>query len=173
LDVGLAIAFTGVSFVGWAVVSGISRFMMQNMMLTSAAKGDALPDVTRILKVFFVETGFVIDLVGLAWLIATLVLIYLANRQRIGISWAWLSAMLQAIVGGGGALLVSWAVYAPHLITEEAEHGTLAKLSIITLPIVIAIAVAIWAVFVAKMLAERNRTIRRGPSLSDGLRSNR
>ena len=173
LDVGLAIAFTGVAFVGWSVVAGISRWLMQNMMSTSAGKSDTLPYATKVIKIFFVETGIVIDFVGLAWLILTLALIYFANRQRIGISWAWMSAMLQAIVGGGGALLVSWAVYKPHIIVEKAEPGPLARLSMISLPIVITIAVVIWAVFVVKMLSERNRTIRRGPSLTDGLRTNR
>lgn len=73
LDVGLAIAFTGISFIGWATVSGISRIMMRNMMRTST--GGEEP-VTRVVKIFFVETGFVIDIVGLLWLAMGLVLIF-------------------------------------------------------------------------------------------------
>ncbi len=172
LDVGLAIGFTGASFVGWAMVAGISRLMMKNMMRTSGG-GEQLPQVTRVLKIFFVETGFVIDIVGLLWMAVGLALIYFANRQRLSISWAWASAMVQTIVAGGGALLVSWAVYEPHMIRGEVKEGPLARLSTVTLPIVIALAVLIWVIFVVKMLKERRRTIRRGPSLSDGLRTNR
>jgi len=171
-DVGLAIAFTGISFVGWAIVAGISRLMMKNMMRASV-NGEQLPQVTRIMKVFFVETGFVIDIVGLLWLTVGLVLIYFANRQIIGISWAWISAFTQTIVAGAGALLVSWAVYAPHMFEKEVSNGTFTKLSMISLTVVIILAVVIWLMFVVKMLKERNRTIRRGPSLSDGLRTNR
>lgn len=132
-----------------------------------------MPQVTRVFKVFFVETGFVIDIVGLIWLAVGLVLIFLANRQRISISWAWISSFVQTIIAGAGALLVSWAVYAPHIFEEKQTDGVLTQLSMVSLPIVISLAVLIWLCFVVQMLRERKRTIRRGPSLNDGLRTNR
>ena len=83
LDVGLAIAFAGIAFLVWALLAGVSRLMLQ---LTAAGQTDTLPAVTQNVKIFFVDTGFVIDLVGLAWMALSLVLIFFANWQKISIS---------------------------------------------------------------------------------------
>lgn len=173
MDVGLAIAFAGIAFLVWALLGGVSRLMLQKMILTTAGQADTLPRVTQNVKLFFVDTGFVIDLVGLAWMALGLTLIFFANRQKISISWAWLSAIMQSLVAALGGMLVSSALYAPHIITGQADHTVMSKISQISLPIVIAIAVLIWGLFVYWMLKHRVRMRHLGPSRTDSLRTNR
>jgi hypothetical protein len=180
VDVGLAIAFAGLTYLVWALVAGWCRELVQTFirdMYHAGALGEELPQVTRNVKVFFVDAGFVIDLVGLAWLVVTLVLVLLSSRQKIGVSWAWVSAMLQCFTAALGAVLVGWAVYMPHslpiTIVPESEGMTVfQRVSEISLPILVAVAVAIWVTFLVWLLVERGRYNRRGPSLRDGQRSN-
>ncbi len=173
LDVGLAIALAGIAFTVWAVVAGVSRLMLQNMLLTTAGQADSLPTLTMNIKLFFVDTGFIIDLVGLGWMAISLMLIFFANWQKISISWAWLSAILQTIVTALGGVLVSSALYAPQIITGQADRSVMGKISQISLPIVIAVAVVIWGLFVYWMLKRRASLRYLGPNPTDGLRTNR
>lgn len=174
LDVGLVIAFAGIAFLVWALLAGVSRLMLQKMILTTAGMTDTLPAVTQNVKIFFVDTGFVIDLVGLAWMALSLTLIFFANWQKISISWAWLSAITQSLVAALGAMLVSSALYAPHIITGQADRTVLGKISQISLPIVLAIAILIWGLFVYWMLKRRASSMQQfGPSMTDSLRTNR
>ncbi len=173
LDVGLAIALAGLAFVVWALVAGASRLMMQNIILAAAGSTETLPAVTRNVRLFFVDTGFVIDLVGLGWMAISLVLIFFASSQKVSISWAWLSATLQSMVAALGGVLVGCAIYVPHVITGQANYTVMGKISLVSLPLVIVIAVVIWGLFVYWMLKHRASSRHLGPSMTDGLRTNR
>jgi hypothetical protein len=175
LDVGLVLSAAGVAYLVWALVAGISREVVQAMINSTADWRDSLPHATRVVKVFFVDAGFVIDLVGLAWLTVTLLLVVLSSRQRISVSWAWVSAICQSFVAALGAVLVGWAAYQPHIrpLSNMGKGQThWEQVSSISLPVVMPICLLIWVTFLVWLLVERARLNRRGPSLRDGLRSN-
>src|ERR1035438_5440933 len=90
-DVGLAIVFTGAAYLVWALVAGASRGLVLHTFPHDKAHG--LHGLTLAIKIFFVDAGFMIDLVGLAWLAITLFLIVWSSRQKMSISWSWASAM--------------------------------------------------------------------------------
>ena len=81
IDVGLAICFAGLAYLVWAMVAGVSREVVQEMIKSTAVTALPLPELTRMVKVFFVDAGFVIDLVGLGWLAFSLALVVLSSRQ--------------------------------------------------------------------------------------------
>ena len=136
--------------------------------------GTPLPPLTHGVEIFFVDAGFVIDLVGLAWLTCSLVLVLLSSRQRISVSWAWVSSACQSFTAALGAELVGWAAYAPHMIPQagKADPNLLERVSAISLPVMVPIAVLIWTTFLIWLLVDRARLNRRGPSRNDALRSN-
>jgi len=175
LDVGLAIVFAGLAYLVWSLIAGGSRELVQTFIASAAEFQMTLPTITRAVKIFFVDAGFVIDLVGLAWLIASMALVLVASRQKISISWAWVCAVCQAFVAGLGAVLVGTAVYAPHAMTargEDVDPSIFERVSQISLPVIVSLAVVIWLTFVVWLLVERSRWSRRGPTLRDGLRTN-
>jgi len=175
LDVGLALAFSGIAYLVWALVAGSSRQLVREIIHWAAHSNVAVPRLTQTVKVFFSDTGFVIDLVGLLWLAGSLVLVVLASRQVIVISWAWVCAICQAFVAALGGVLVGRAAYAPHALPPEAEQTARSGLEIvsqISLPVIVPIAVLLWVTALVWLLVERARLDRRGPSLRDGLRSN-
>ena len=172
---GLAISLAGVAYLAWALVAGVSRSLMQEM-IQNVGKA-ALEPSTRLVKVFFVEGGFVIDLVGLTWLTGSMVLVLLSSRQRIGISWAWFCATLQSVTAALGGAVVAWAVQRPYvaILSHAAGSSHLnapAQISMISLPIVMSAAVVLWVTFLVWLLVERARLNRFGPTLSDGMRTN-
>lgn len=176
-DVGLAIAFAGLSYLVWALVAGGSRTLVQTFIYSAKNLEMDLPSLTRAVKVFFVDAGFLIDLVGLGWLVVSLALVMLSSRQKISISWAWVSAICQSFTAALGAVLVGGAVYAPHAVAMVAgavdEDPTLfERVSEISLPVMVPIAILIWTTFLVWLLVDRARFNRRGPTLRDGLRSN-
>ncbi|NBB95489.1 MAG: hypothetical protein GVY16_07085 [Planctomycetes bacterium] len=174
LDVGLALTFSGLSFLVWSLVAGASRTIMKDLIHSTTVAHMQLPDVTRAVKVFFVDTGFAIDLVGLGWLAISLALIVFASRQRITISWAWTFAVLQSFMAALGGVLVGMAAYAPYA-PAAAPPGdtTLETISQLSLPLVIAVAVLLWVTCLVWLLVDRSRLDRHGPTLTDGLRSHR
>lgn len=177
LDVGLALSFAGVAYLIWALVAGVTRSLVRDMVQAFAGTGAALSGSPRAVTTLFVDAGFVIDLVGLAWLAATLVLILLASRQRIGISWSWASAVGQSLLAALGGLWVAWAVHIPYAAAmappaEVAEQTPWAQLSRISLPVVIPLALLLWATTLVWLLVERARFNRRRITLRDGLRTN-
>jgi len=175
LDVGLAVTFAGLSYLVWALIAGGSRTLVQQFIDYAHFTDMSLPSFTRAVKIFFVDTGFVIDIIGLIWLVGSMVLVLLGSKQKISISWAWVCAICQAFAAGLGAVLVGGAVYAPHVLEgEQATTGrtVLAKVSQVSLPVLVPVAILIWTVFVVSLLVSRARLNRRGPSLRDGLRSN-
>ncbi len=181
LDVGLAIAFAGLAYLVWSLIAGGSRTLVQVFINSARDMEMELPAMTNAVKIFFVDAGFVIDIVGLAWLAVSMALVFLGSRQRISISWAWVSAICQSFTAGLGAVLVGGAVYAPHASTGAASgDGTIfEKVSEISLPVIIVLAIVIWTTFVIWLLIDRARLNRhspslhrRGPSLRDASRSN-
>jgi len=173
--VGLALSFAGIAYLVWAVVAGVSRGVVQELIKSAVVRHFTLRYSAHTLKTVFVEAGIVIDLVGLAWLAASLFLVVWSSRQRCSISWAWVSAILQSIVAALGAVLVGWAAYRPYVVPPGAldpDKATWAQVSAISLPIVVASAVVLWVVVLVWLLVERARLNRRGPTLRDGLRTN-
>ena len=173
LDVGLALAFVGLAYLVWALVAGVSRSVVQAMIKTTAAT--ELPESAYIVEVFFVDAGFVIDLVGLGWLTASLLLLAFSSRQRFSISWVWVSAICQAFVAGLGAVVVGWAAYQPHILPiEDIGSGNTPweTVSSISLPVLVPVAIFLWVTLLVWLLVERARLRRHGPTLRDGLRSN-
>ena len=174
-DVGLALSFAGLAYLVWAVVAGVSRDVVQELLKSSVVRDFTLRDSAHVLKVIFVEAGIVIDLVGMAWLAASLFLVMWSSRQRCSISWSWASAIGQVIVAALGAVLVAWAAYQPHVVPADAPvpaSAAWAKVSAISLPVVVVVAVVMWVVVLVWLLVERARIDRRGPTLRDGLRTN-
>ncbi|MFW6132365.1 MAG: hypothetical protein ACOC8F_00605 [Planctomycetota bacterium] len=174
LDVGLALSFAGIAYLVWALVAGISRRLVQDLFKVAAVQGFDLPEGTRWVKLVFVNGGIAIDLVGLIWLALSLFLVVRSSRQRARISWAWVSAVCQVIVAAIGAVLVGWAVHQPHVVSPAAAEQTPTtweQIRSISLPVVVAIAVLLWVTFLVWLLVERSRLNRRGPTLTDGVRT--
>jgi len=179
LDVGLALCFSGVAYLIWSLVAGTARGMVQNMILAASSPSVdiALSRFTMGVRVFFVDAGFVIDLVGLIWLLASLVLVLYSARQKLSVSWAWASAISQGLVAALGGVLVGYATNLPYRQLIAPGHTApdptaLERVSEISLPLVLTLSVVIWVTFLVWLLVARARFKRRGPSLSDGLRTN-
>ena len=179
LDVGLALCFSGVACLIWFLVAGTSRDMVQEIIRcthNSAVVGE-LPPFTRGVKLFFVDAGPVIDLVGLAWMVASLLLVVYSSRQKLSISWAWASAISQGLVAALGGVLVGYAMNLPYglLVTTEGQAPSptaLEQVSRISFPVVLTFSILIWVTFLVWLLVELARYKRRGISLADGLRTN-
>jgi hypothetical protein len=178
LDVGLALAFSGLAYLLWALVAGVSREMVRDMkhaMETALLR--EVPPFSSDVKVFFADFGIIIDVAGLAWMVVSLLLVAYAGRQKLSISWAWMSAMLQAFVAAGGGVLVGWAMNVPYkrLVAGGAtpEHVTgMVQLSELSLWVVLTVAILIWTTFLVWLELERVRVRSRGPSRKDTLKSN-
>jgi hypothetical protein len=177
LDVGLALAFTGIAYLVWVLVAWATRGLVADMVSFSAAFDPNFPPATRIVRIVFVDAGVAIDLVGILWLVVSMFLIIYASRQKFSISWAWMSGLCQATVAALGGVLVAWAVHLPYqpVAARSVPAATIIsweKLSGISLPILAVLAILIWVTFLVLLLVERARVNRRGPSLRDGLRTN-
>jgi len=175
-DVGLALSFAGVSYLVWAFVAGVSRNVVQKLITLDGLDTVVLAESARRVKLVFVEGGVFIDAVGLAWLAGSLFLVMLSSRQRCSISWAWVSALCQAVVAALGAVLVGWGAYQFNVVLASAavpDSPALQKVSEISLPVILAVAVVLWSTVLVWLLVERARLDRRGPTLRDGLRTNR
>lgn len=172
MDVGLALVFSGLAYLVWALVAWVSRSVIQEMIRSTVAMKE-LPESTRVVKAFFVTGGIVIDVIGLTWLALSLFLVACSSRQRMSISWAWVSAACQSFVAALGAVLVGWAAYKPHIVAiPAAGTGLLERVTALSLPVTVALAVLVWVTFLVWLLMERARLNRRGPTLTDGLRTN-
>lgn len=175
LDVGLALCFSGLAYLVWALVAGISRWIVQEMIKSTAYYNIEVKGYTKVVEVFFVDSGFVIDIVGMAWMALSLLLVVLSSRQRASISWAWVSSGLQVCVAAVGAVLVCAAAYMPHILDPNKLHdgGSIGQqVSRMSLQVVMPLAIVIWVTFLVWLLVERARLNRRGPTLRDGMRSN-
>ena len=176
LDVSLALAFTGIAYLVWAMVAWTARSLIRDMIQVTRSLDTEVPGVTGGGKVFFVDAGVVIDLVGLAWLSVSLLLVVFAGRQKFSISWAWVSAICQSFVAAWGAVLVAWAAFlpfGPKVSSSPAfESTTMAKVSGLSLPVVLGVAVVIWSALLFWLIFERSRFFNRGPTVRDSLRTN-
>lgn len=176
LDVSLALAFTGIAYLVWALVAGTARNLIQDMIQATMSMGEKVPPITSGVKVVFVDAGVAIDLVGLAWLTLSLLLIVFAGRQKFSISWAWVSAICQSFVAAWGAVLVAWAAFLPFASKVDplapAENTAWAKVSGLSLPVVLGVAVVVWSALLLWLLFERSRFFNRGPTVRDSLRTN-
>ena len=168
----MALVFGGLSYLVWALVAGISRDVVQEMIRSTSAL-EAIPRAARIVKICFVDGGVVIDVVGLAWLMVSLLLLGFSSRQKFSISWAWVSATSQGFVASLGAVLVGWAAYQPHIGGGARAGSThLELVSSLSLQIIMPLALLLWVSCLVWLLVERARLNRRGPTLRDGLRTN-
>jgi hypothetical protein len=174
-DVGLALAFSGLAYLVWALVAHFSRGLVYEM-IKSTDHTTLYPAMTRGVKVFFADAGFVIDLVGLVWLIGSLTLVFLAARQRISISWAWVAAISQSFIATLGCVLVATAnhgSFQPFVPKPGEGETTLEQVSSISLVATVGVAVVVWCSLLTYFLADLMRyRRRRGPSLGDGMRTN-
>ena len=137
----------------------------------------AIPRFSQAVKLFFADMGIVIDVVGLAWMILSLLLVVYAARQKLSISWAWLSAIVQAFTAALGGVLVGWAMNLPYQkladsVAKPETVPTVVKVSEMSLWILLTVAVLLWVTFLVWLLLERSQFRARGPSLRDGLKSN-
>ena len=172
-DVGLGIAFVGIAYLIWALVAGASRVYVRDMISFSQALEGDLPLMTRIVRVAFVEAGVAIDVIGILWLVVSLFLVVYSSRQKFSISWVWVSAVCQSLVAALGGVFAAWAVHLPYRSALAELQPTLwEKVSGISLPVLLALALLIWVTFLILLLAERARLNRHRPTLTDGLRTN-
>ena len=173
LDVGLAMSFVGVGYLVWALVAGVSRNLVQQFINSPTLTGGRMPALTHAVKIFFVDAGVVIDVVGVAWLIASLVLVVLSSRQKISISWAWAVAIGQVLAAALGSVLVGWATFMPYMVpVADPEQSPLAKVSSVSLAVIVPIAIVVWVTCLVWLLVEQARFDRHGPTLRDGLHTN-
>ena len=174
LDVGLALCFAGLSYMVWVLVAGVSRAVVQEMIKSTTLEHLTLSKWTKLVGVFFVDKGVIIDVVGLAWMTLSLLLVIFSSRQKLSISWVWVSAMMQSFVAALGAVLVSYTANEPHfsVVTDLENKAGWARVSSLSLQVVTPIALLIWVTILVWLLIDRARYNRRGPTLGDGLRTN-
>ena len=176
LDVGLALAFAGLSYLVWSLVAGISRDTVTEMIKALSMEPGKIHLAAQWLKIVFVDAGIVIDIAGVVWMAGTLVLVMGASRQRMSISWAWVCAATQICVAAVGSVLVGAAAQLPYRIPEGVvvPQTIWGQLSRFSLAVALVIGLVVWVVFLVLLLMERSRVSRlgRGPSLTDGLRTN-
>lgn len=172
---GLALSLVGVAYLVWALVAGVTRRLVGDLVSYLSVFNENWPWSTRAVRVLFVEAGWALDVVGLVWLVVSLLLVVYSSRQRLSVSWAWLSGMGQTIVAALGGIWVAWAVHLPRRAQLHVPDPTTpwAQLSGLSLPVLLGLAILIWVVFLVVLLTDRARLARRGPSLRDGLRTMR
>ena len=173
LDVGLALSFAGIAYLFWALAAGVGRALGHDLNQTAGATGAELSRLGRLVTAAFVDAGILIDLVGLLWMVVSLFLVLYSSRQRLSISWAWVSAVCQSFAAAVFAVLTAGAcrpflVSAPSPAPGAALSGEAGSLS---LAVTMAVAIVVWVTFLVVLIMERVRLGRRGPTLRDGLRT--
>jgi len=169
-DVGLALALAGISYLIWALVTGIARSLVNDLSTLIYVQKIKLPTFTQALYNSFIHAAPVWDLLGVLWLLVSLVLVIGSSRQRWIISWPWLSAICQA---GAAALLAAWAAVAaivPFDVPITYDYPPYPVAGWGCLSAALAVALLMWVTTLVWMLYERAR-LRRGPSLRDSLRT--
>jgi hypothetical protein len=180
IDVGLAMGFSGVACLIWFIVAGASREMVQQVIYHTARAAEPihLPAFSRAVKNVFVDAGFVIDLIGLVWLLLSLVLVIYSSRQRLSISYAWASTITQGLVAALGGVVVGYAMVLPYRQLVSSPDGAapvptaFERVSELSLPVVLTVAVVMWGLCVTWMLIRYHRYKLHRISLPDGLRTN-
>ncbi|MFP4052436.1 MAG: hypothetical protein ACLFV7_01060 [Phycisphaerae bacterium] len=178
LDVGLALVFAGASYLVWALVAGSTRIMVQELIDSYVRNGWQVSRITTWVRYIFVDAGVALDVVGLVWLAGSLTLVFLASRQKLSISWAWVVSFLQMTAASIGSVLVGLDVHQQYNrmmpgSNVEVTRTALQKVSSVSLGVSVPLAVLLWATVLVYLLVERARwTRRQGPTLRDGLRTN-
>ena len=175
VDVGIALAFAGLAYLVWAMVADVSRFVVDSMITYTFQNHIEVKGLTKVIKVFFVDSGFAVQIAGVVWLVLTLVLVLQSSRQKMSISWAWVSAGCQSGAAALGAVFVAYAMYLPFVPdpTQAGPQVTLGEqVSFISLRVIMPVAMLLWTTFLVWLMVERARLNRRGPTLRDGMRSN-
>ena len=170
-DVGLALASTGLAYLAWVIVTGVARHVVNQLALLAEAREMALPGLASALCGSFVHGAAVWDLVGVLWLLVSLVLIVGSGRQQWTISWPWFSSILHGLTA---ALLGAWtslAAIGPFMAVVPAPppapavgYGSYSAL--------LALGLVLWVSTLVWMLYMRSR-LGLGPSLLDGQRTHR
>lgn len=170
-DVGLALALAGTSYLVWALAMGSTRHLVNELSHVAHASSIRLPTVTRWLSNAFIQAAPVWDLVGVLWLLVSLVLIVGSSRQRWITSWPWLCSICQSMAATLVAVWAAVAGIAPFVAgastPEPLPYPTIGWTS---LSVALAVALLIWVTTLVWLLYERAR-LGRGPSLRDSLRT--
>lgn len=172
-DVGLSLSMVGIAYLVWALVAGVSRRLVGELVAYSSVFDTGWPWSARAVRVLFVEAGWALDVLGLAIMVVGLLLVVYSSRQRLSVSWAWLTASCQLMIAALGGIWVAWAVHLPTQPSRIREADTpWEQLSGLSLPVLLGLAILIWVIFLVTLLADRARLRRLGPSLRNGLRTN-
>ncbi|MFP4107201.1 MAG: hypothetical protein ACLFVU_14105 [Phycisphaerae bacterium] len=176
MDVGLALAFSGIAYLVWVLVAGAARSMVQSLINWSDLWQKDVPSSTKVIRVVFVDAGVALDIAGLLWLMLSMFLVVRSSRQRMSISWAWVSAVLQTAVAALGGIWVAWGVHVPYrekiASTFVPDPTPWQHVQGFSLGVSLAVALLLWVTFLVWLLVDRARLNRRGPTLTDGLRTN-
>ncbi len=172
-DVGLSLTFTGLVFLTWSFVTFAAKYLFERLVLDSRLPTtETLSPFTLSVKRFFLDYGFVIDVTGLAWMLLSLTLVLMASRQKISISWSWLCSGLQILVASVGSIVVHWATAAAQAGVEIPQPTLTEKISSLSWPIVLAVAVLSWVFFLIRMMLDSGKFTRTQQTLNDSFRSN-
>lgn len=172
VDVGLAMSFSGIAYLIWVLVVGVTRHLVNELSTAQYAGQLAdLPAATRWLWNSFIYAAQVFDLVGVLWLLLSLGLIVGAGRQRWSISCPWVCAICQTMAA---TLLAVWAA----LATQSPYNISVSCISSPPLPttgwtslcVAVAIALVMWVTSLVWMISERAQLMR-GPKLRDSMRT--
>ena len=169
-DVGLALAMAGIAYLVWTLAIGVARGTVNDLSSIAHAQAAGYPTVTEWLCGAFLNAAGVWDLLGVLWLLVSLVLIVGSGRQRWIISWAWLSAICHGLAAALMAVWAALAAIAPFRASVPPQAPPAPSVGWGAFSVAIAIALIMWVAALVWMLAERAR-LRRGPSLRDGLRT--
>jgi hypothetical protein len=171
-DVGLALAFGGIAYLVCVAALGAGRHVVNAIsrgLHADKATLSSLPGAPRWLCHTFLQAAAVLDIVAVLWLVLSLALIVGASRQKWSISWAWMSAVGEALAA---ALLGVWAAVAAasDRTGRPAPADGYPTTGWTFLSVAVALALVLWVTVLVWLLYERAR-LGRGPSLRDGLRT--
>jgi len=170
----MAISFGGVAYLVWLLAVGVGRSIVNGLSGRIHAEGKVLTELSgpaRWLCNSFFHAAVVFDVVGVLWLVLSLLLIVGASRQRWTISWPWMSAICQAMTA---AVIAAWAGLAArsgatmNLTEAGGDAGRTVGWSLMSISA--AVALLIWVTVLVWLLYERAR-LGRGPTLRDGLKT--
>ncbi|MDY7009549.1 MAG: hypothetical protein SVV80_02205 [Planctomycetota bacterium] len=172
VDVGLAMSFTGIAYLIWVLVVGVTRHLVNELSHAQYVgwTGD-FPGVTKWLWNSFIHAAPVFDLVGVLWLLLSLGLIVGASRQRWSISCPWVCAICQTMAATLLAVWASLAAQTPHnVMTSYIQGPPFPTTGWTSLCVALAIALIMWVTSLVWMISERAQLMR-GPKLRDGMRT--
>ena len=158
-DVGLALAFVGFGFLSYVAIAALGR-----VALSRFAESGGLTGTLTTADCLLRQSAIGLDILAVAGLAVGSTLTWLASRQRISISWAWLVGMCQTLssVALGGILIKGIVPELPNKLSPELTSLCVAS----------GIAIIIWCAFLVRLLLDRATIGRRGQSFNDGIKTN-